>query len=122
MLARLFCLSMALGLLGCTTFQPVAGSGPELRQQIAAGQLLRPGDHVVITTADGRRHRLVVVAADSAVVRGRHDSVPTSQVDQVQKPAFSAVRTTALVLGIGLVAYAAAEVLVSPAVILASTH
>jgi hypothetical protein len=122
MLMRCFFLSMVLALWGCTTLQPLAGSAPELRQQIAAGQLLRRGDRVVITTADGRRHHLVVLAADSASVRGKHESVPTDQIELVQKPMFSGVRTTELALFIGLVAYAAAEVLVAPAAILASTH
>lgn len=85
MLARCFSLSIALGLLGCRTLQPMAGSSPELRQQIAAGQLRSPGDRVVITAADGQGHRLVAVAADSAIVRGKHDSVPTNQIDFVQK-------------------------------------
>lgn len=119
---RWFSLSMVLALWGCTTLQPVAGSAPELRQQIAAGQLLRRGDRVVITTADGRRHRLVVVAADSVSVRGQHESVPTDQIEVVRQPVFSGVKTTELALFIGLLAYAAAEAAVAPAVIFASTH
>jgi hypothetical protein len=122
MLARCISLSLVLALLGCTTLQPVAGSAPELRQQIAAGQLLRRGDRVVITTADGRRHHLVVVAADSVSVRGRQESVPTDQIEVVQKSAFSAARTAELALFIGVVAYAAAELVVAPAAIFASTH
>jgi hypothetical protein len=122
MLARCISLSLVLALLGCTTLQPVAGSAPELRQQIAAGQLLRRGDRVVITTADGRRHHLVVLAADSVSVRGRQESVPTDQIEVVQKSAFSAARTAELALFIGVVAYAAAELVVAPAAIFASTH
>jgi hypothetical protein len=122
MLARCIAVSMVLALLGCTTLQPVAGSAPELRQQIAAGQLLRRGDRVVITTADGRRHRLVVVAADSVSVRGRHESVPTDQIEVVQRSVSSAAKTTQLALLIGVLAYAAAELVVAPAAIFASTH
>lgn len=122
MLRRWLFLSMVLALSACTTLQPVAGSAPELRQQVAAGQLLRRGDHVVITTADGRRHRFVVVAADSVSVRGKHESVPTGEIEVVQKPAFSGLKTTELVLFLGLVAYAAAEVLVAPAAIFVGTH
>jgi hypothetical protein len=122
MLARCIAVSMVLALLGCTTLQPVAGSAPELRQQIAAGQLLRRGDRVVITTADGRRHHLVVVAADSVSVRGRHESVPADQIEVVQRSVSSAAKTTQLALFIGVLAYAAAELVVAPAAIFASTH
>ena len=122
MLARCIAVSMVLALLGCTTLQPVAGSAPELRQQIAAGQLLRRGDRVVITTADGRRHHLVVVTADSVSVRGRHESVPTDQIEVVQRSVSSAAKTTQLALFIGVLAYAAAELVVAPAAIFASTH
>lgn len=122
MLARFLCLAVVLGLSGCTTLQPVAGSAPELRQQIAAGQLLKSGDRVVITTADGKRHRLVVAATDSASVRGKRGSIAISEIDGIQRPSFSAGRTTALILAIGVGACLAGEMLAAPAAIFQSTH
>lgn len=38
----------------CTTMRPVQQPPEQLREQVAAGEVIRPGDDVKIVTRDGR--------------------------------------------------------------------
>ncbi len=94
---------MTVALMGCTTLEPVAGGSTELRQRIAAGELLRAGDRVVIRTHDGRKHRFAVTAVGDGNIQGKYEAVPIDEVASVQIREFSARKTTGLVIGIVLV-------------------
>jgi hypothetical protein len=94
---------MTVALIGCTTLEPVSGASTELRQRIAAGELLRAGDRVVIHTLDGGKHRFAVTAVGDGNIQGKHDAVPIDEVASVQIREFSAEKTTRLFLGIVLV-------------------
>ena len=108
---------MTISLVGCTTLQPIAGSCPELGQQIAVGAVLKPGDRVVIATADGHRHKLAVTAVDSGSVQGKRESVPIDQIVSVQKRVFSSQKTMELILDIWLVGSIVATSLAGPALV-----
>lgn len=101
---------------GCTSLRPIDGSPAELQQRIAAGDLLKTGDRILITTSDAKTHRLTVASIDAELIQGRSESVPVAQVTNVKKRQFSRAKTTALVIGIalagtviGLGAYAASH-------------
>jgi hypothetical protein len=87
---------------GCTTLQPIEGSPAELRQRINSGDLLKPGDRVVIVASDGKSHRFAIKQVDAGLIQGRTESVPIEQVVTLQRRQFSRVKTAALVIGIGL--------------------
>lgn len=99
---------------GCTTLRAVDGSATELRRRINSGDLLKPGDRVVIVAADGKPHRFAIKSIDAGRIQGRSQSIPIDQVVSLQRRQFSRPKTAALVIGIGLgcsvigfVAYAA---------------
>jgi hypothetical protein len=101
---------------GCTSLRPIDGSPAELRQRIAAGELLKTGDRILITTSDAKTHRLTVSSIDAELIQGRSESFPVAQVTAVKKRQFSRAKTTALAIGIalagtviGLGAYAASH-------------
>ena len=110
-----------LSLMGCTTLKPVAGSPAELRQRIAAGGLLWPGDRVVLTTTDGTRHKVAITGVASGSVQSKHGSIPIDQIVGVQKREFSVGKSVSLALGILVVGDAVVAALSAPAWILAST-
>lgn len=78
---------------GCTTLRRVDGTPVELRQSIAAGELLDPGDRVLIVTEDANSHHLTVIRVEAGLIVGRNESVPVDQVRyleirQISKIAF----------------------------------
>jgi hypothetical protein len=87
---------------GCTTLRPIEGSPAELRQRITSGDLLKPGDRVVIVASDGKAHRFAIKSIDSGLIQGRSESVPIEQVMTLRQRQFSRAKTAALVIGIGL--------------------
>jgi hypothetical protein len=87
---------------GCTTLRPIEGDPAELQQRINSGDLLKPGDRVVIVASDGRRHRFAIKSIDAGLIKGRSESVPIEQVASLQQRQFSRAKSAALVIGIGL--------------------
>jgi hypothetical protein len=69
---------------GCTTLRPIDGNPGELRQRIYSGDLLKPGDRVVIVASDGRAHRFVIKSIDAGLIKGRSESVPIEQMVSLQ--------------------------------------
>ena len=65
---------------GCTTLRPIDGSPAELRQRMSVGELLKPGDRVLIVTADQKTHRFAVTAIGSGEIEGRKISLPVEQI------------------------------------------
>jgi hypothetical protein len=59
---------------GCTALRPIDGSPAELQQRIAAGDLLKTGDRILITTSDAKTHRLTVSSIDAELIQGRSES------------------------------------------------
>ncbi|HEY2464387.1 MAG TPA: hypothetical protein VGI32_10015 [Steroidobacteraceae bacterium] len=107
-------LSAALLVAGCTTLQPMDGSPAELQQRIAAGQLLKPGDRILITTTDAKTHRFAISSINAGFIQGRSESVPIAQVTEVKRRQFIRAKTAVLVIGlavagavVGLAAYTA---------------
>jgi hypothetical protein len=110
---RLTVFAAIIGLAGCTTLQPIEGTSNELQGRISSGGLLQAGDRVSIVTSDDRTHEFRIRAIRDGVIHGTSDSVPLDRVVTLQKREFSRAKTCLLlggiVLGVGLVLYAAAQ-------------
>jgi hypothetical protein len=102
-----------IGLAGCTTLQPIEGTANELQGRISSGGLLEVGDRVSIVTSDDRTHEFRIRAISDGLLQGASDSVTVAEVTTLQKREFSRGKTFLLVggivLGVGLVLYAAAQ-------------
>jgi hypothetical protein len=102
-----------IGLAGCTTLQPIEGTADELQGRISSGGLLEVGDRVSIVTSDDRTHEFRIRALSEGVIQGTSDSVRLDRVVTLQRREFSRAKTCLLlggiVLGVGLVLYAAAQ-------------
>lgn len=102
-----------IALAGCTTLQPIEGAANELQGRISSGGLLEVGDRVSIVTSDDRTHEFRIRAISGGVIQGASDSVTVAEVITLQKREFSRAKTCLLVggivLGAGLVLYAAAQ-------------
>jgi len=92
---------MVLCRIGCTTLGPYQGSPATIRQEIAAGTLLKRGDRVLITTADWVKHNVTVTSVDRDAVHGSGESIPVESIIGVEARQFSAGKTWAIV-GVGL--------------------
>jgi len=113
----LLLLAVAVSCLGCTSLRTIPGTPEELRARINSGQLLKPGDRVLIVTTDQNTHRFVVTGVAAGVITGRTDSVPVAQVAALEKRGPDAGKTAELVGGILL-----GFVLVGSAIALGSVH
>jgi hypothetical protein len=76
---------LMLSLVGCATMSPITGSPSELQQRIAARELLKPGDHVRITTTDGKNHDFDVTSVSAYSIDGSKESVLVKDVFAVEK-------------------------------------
>lgn len=104
---------------GCTTLRPIEGNPAELQQRLRAGELLEPGDRVLIVSSDQKSHRFRVTSMGPSEIVGKKDSVAVAEVVSLQKRQFSRGKTIALVAGIaggcavaGLFIYAATHIAV----------
>ena len=68
-------LAFAVLASGCTTLQAVDMPPDRLRDALRGGNVVQPGETVVLVTADGAEHTLEFMEVDAAadVVRGRAD-------------------------------------------------
>jgi len=97
---------LMLTLTGCATMSPIAGSPTELQQRVAAGELLRPGDQVRITTADGNRHEFRVTSVSGYSIDGKQESILVKDIFAVEKREASIGGTVVLVMVTALAATA----------------
>jgi hypothetical protein len=90
---------------GCTSLQPVSFEPEVLRREIAAGNIVRRGDRVRVTTTAGetREFKVDLVTGDALV--GKDIQVPISDIASIETREYSPGRTGAFVGG-ATVAYA----------------
>jgi hypothetical protein len=81
-----------LFLTGCISMQPIDGSPAELQNRISAGELLAPGDHVWIVTADDKAHRFVVAGIDAVRIAGANESVRIDQIGYLERRQIAKLR------------------------------
>jgi len=100
---RLIVLAAVISCTGCTTLRPIEGTATELQQRINSGELLKPGDRVVVVTTDKHTHRFAVTAIGAGLIEGKADSIPVDQIASLERRQFNRARTVALVCGVVLV-------------------
>lgn len=62
---------LASGICGCSTVQTSDLPPAELQDQIATGQLVTPGDHVIVTTSQGITYELEITRVTEKSIEGR---------------------------------------------------
>ena len=93
-------LTVLLICTGCTTLRPIDGSPADLRQRLSAGELLKPGDRVLVITTDQKEHRFTVKSIGADVIEAPSESIPIEKIYFLQKRQFSRGKTIALVGGL----------------------
>jgi hypothetical protein len=95
------CLTViAFIMTGCTTLRPVELSQPIIQERILAGDLIRPGDRVQITTIDGKIHEFKVISITDGIIKGKDMEISVNNIMQVEKRTVSPLKTVFLVVGI----------------------
>ena len=105
----------------CTTLQPIETPPEELHRQLAAGQLLEPGDRVRLVTKDEIVHKFRVSEIDvtNGLVVGHGKQVPIADIVAVETREVSVGKTALLVGGLGYGILALIAITIAPAAILA---
>lgn len=94
---------LALPFSACMSYRAVEEPAQEIQRRIASDGLLASGDHVRVTTEDGRVHKFQIaeIDADGGDLVGKDDVVRIDEIIAVDKRRLSWIKTGAL---IGLVA------------------
>ena len=71
---------LASSICGCSTVQTSDLPPAELHDQIATGQLVKPGDHVIVTTNQGITYELEITRATERSLEGREYVLLNHQV------------------------------------------
>ena len=100
----------AMLIVGCTSLQPVDLPAEEVRDQVRAGQIARPGERVSVTTEDGRTHDFKVVQVANGSVRGDAADVPIDTIVSVRTSQTDPVRTVLAAAGAVAAVYVVAAV------------
>jgi hypothetical protein len=104
------CALLLLIVSGCSVMDPVQLPPSELRQEIASGELLEPGDEARIVLDSGEQYEVEVMDISADHIIGmrtdedREVSVPISRIDRLDVRRFSGERTGAAIVlpGMGL--------------------
>jgi hypothetical protein len=99
---RVLVLITLVSLVGCTTLRPLPGDPAELRERIARGGVIGAGNHVRVTTVDGRNHDLVLVRVADGQLVGARESIAIDDVVAVSKEVPSRGKTIMLAIAIGV--------------------
>ena len=93
---------------GCTSLKPVGSSVVEVREQLRSGEISTRGEQIRVVTEDGTSHDFEVVEVTDRAIRGDVINVPIDEIVSLNVKQFDFVKTTFVVLGIGLAVYVAA--------------
>lgn len=96
----LLCCLLVLSLSGCTIAVPVDSVSGNLQSQIRAGQPLKAGDRVEVTTVDNKQRSLRVKEITDEFVHGYLTSIRIDDIAALSKREFSASRTAVLIGGV----------------------
>ena len=102
-LTRLICTAVAaIYLSGCTTLRVVETADPRVQ---------KPGEDVIVTTRDGKRHEMQLVSATGQEVCDRQRCIAAAQIAKIEVRELDGWKTVGLVvlvaLAVGVAALAA---------------
>ena len=86
-------------LSGCMTLQPMDLSPEEVRKQIRAGELVNPGDHILVRIEDSKTYLFQVVEVTDCDVRGSEEAVPIDTIVSIHIRQPARERTVMAILG-----------------------
>jgi hypothetical protein len=95
---RIVVLITLASLVGCTTLRPLAGAPADVRDHIARDRIVAAGDHVRVTTVDGRHHDFVLVRIADGQLVGPRESIAIDDVVALSRAEPSPGKTLALVI------------------------
>lgn len=107
---RAAALAVLFALAGCTSLQPVAVDPEVLREGIRAGELVRAGDRIAVTTEDGTQYAFTVAHVDADALSGDGFRVPIDRIATLRTERIDIVRTAGATGGTVAAAYIAAAV------------
>ena len=107
---RAAALAVLLALAGCTSLQPVAADQEVLRDRIRAGELVRAGDRIAVTTEDGTQYAFTVAHVDADALSGEGFQVPIDRIATLRTERIDVVRTAGAAGGAVASAYIAAAI------------
>lgn len=90
--------------------KPVDLPPGEVREQLRAGQIARPGERVSIATEDGRTHEFKVVRVTDRSVRGGTADVPINTIVSVRTKQADPAKTVLAAAGAVAAIYIVAAV------------
>ena len=90
---------------GCASLQAVDAPPEQVREQVRAGQIARPGERVTVTTEDGRTHEFEVVEVTDRAVRGDGAEVPIDEIVGVRATRADPARIALAVVGAAVAVY-----------------
>lgn len=103
-------LSVLLVLAGCTSLQHVAVDPEVLRDRIRAGEVVRAGDRIAVTTEDGTQYAFTVAHVDADALSGDGFLVPIDRIATLRTERIDVVRTAGAAGGAVAAAYVAAAI------------
>jgi len=107
---RAAALAVLLALAGCTSLQRVAADPEALRDRVRAGELVRAGDRIAVTTEDGTQYAFTVAHVDADALSGDGFQVPIDRIATLRTERIDVVRTAGAAGGAVAAAYVAAAI------------
>ena len=83
---------------GCTTLRPIELSQSILQKRIYSGELIHPGEKVLIVTEDGKQYEFKVISIGNGFVKGKNVEIRVENIDLIEQRKVS-IGKTALLLG-----------------------
>lgn len=96
------------------SMKPVDLPREEVQDQVRAGKIVRPGQHVSITTEDGRTQKFEVTKISERAVQGDGANVSINSIESVRTRRIDGTRSALAVVGAVAVVYiiAAADAMI----------
>ena len=95
---------------GCMSLKPVNLPRDEVREQVRAGKIVRAGQHVSITTEDGRSQKFEVVQVTDRAIQGDGANVSIDSIVSVRTKRIDGTRSALAVVSAVAVVYIVAAV------------
>ena len=96
------------------SMKPVDLPREEVQDQVRAGKIVRPGQHVSITTEDGRTQEFEVTKVSERTVEGDVANVSINSIESVRARRIDGTRSVLAVVGAAALVYivAAADAMI----------
>jgi hypothetical protein len=80
----------------CTSMRTIQKSRSEIQEGLASGDLIHPGDDIMIITNDGNQYDFKVVSIGNGYVKGQDIEISIKDIDLLEKRRISIGKTVLL--------------------------